>query len=81
MHEAVARAGPEDPLLRRRFVESVDNATILDTDVLGRDPAGDALFVGIVGRQIRADDLPALTAVRRAVQVLTRSVDGVVVVR
>src|SRR6185503_14278713 len=50
-------------------------------DVVRRQASRDLLVRFVVQREIGADLLPALTAIRRAVHVLTAGIDGVVIVR
>ena len=81
LHQAVVGAGPDEPLLARRFGDAEDHARVLDADVVGREAAGAAHLRLVVERQVRADHLPALAAVGRAVHVLAADVDRVVIVR
>src|SRR6185503_243697 len=57
------------------------HAGVLDADVVGRQAAGALLPRLVVQRQIRADHLPALSAVGGLMHVLAADVDLVVVVR
>ncbi len=81
LHQAVVGAGPDEAALPRRLGDAVDDAGVLDADVVRGETAGAAHPRAVVQRQVRTDDLPALPAVGRAVHVLAADVDGVAVVR
>src|SRR5262249_45333603 len=72
------RASPEDPSLVRRLAEREDGAIDLGAAVVGGDgPTGGAEPIGIVAREVRADDLPAGALVARAVDVAGADVEHV----
>ncbi len=81
LQQAVVGAGPDQALLLRRLRDAIDDARVLHADVVRGEAAGAAHLRAVVERQIRADHLPALTAVGRPVDVLAADVDRVVVVR
>ena len=81
MDQPVVGARPDQPRLRRTLVNRVDHAAVLHPDVVGGEAAGDGLPLAVVGGQVRADLLPALAAVRGAVDMLAAHIDGVAVVR
>src|SRR5436305_12975072 len=60
--QAVVRACPDESCLLRRLRDRKDDVAVLDADVVGRESAGTLLMALVVGRQIRADFLPALAA-------------------
>src|SRR5207247_327214 len=83
VQQPVVASGPEETGRHRRFLEGEDGVVDLDAGAV----AGDALaprvilFRLVVAREIRADDVPGLAAVARAVDELRRRVDDVRVVR
>ena len=54
---------------------------LLDAEVVRRDAAGYLLVFLVVRRKVRTDDLPAMAAVGRLVNVLTSDINAIVVVR
>ncbi len=80
VHQAVVRAGPDHAGLERRFGDGEEHARVGRTHVFGRQAAGLLLPAPVVPREIRADHLPALPAVRRHVHELAADIHAVVVV-
>ena len=81
LHLAVIGASPDDPLLLRRLRDREHDAGIFDADVVRCETAGNLKARLVVEREIGADLLPALAAVRRAVHVLRPGIHDVVIVR
>src|SRR5262249_10965375 len=81
LDEPVVGADPDHARLLRRLCNRVNDAAVLDTDVVGRQAARASLAALVVERDIGTDLLPALTAVGGLMQVLTADVDPVVIVR
>src|SRR5205814_6788102 len=65
----------------RRLGDREHDVAVLDADVVRSEAARDLLLALVVERQIRADHLPALAAVRRHVDELAARVNAVVIVR
>ena len=60
---------------------AIDDEGVLDADVVAGEPAGKLLARSCRWREIGADHLPALAAIRRTVDVLAADVQRVVIVR
>ena len=82
VHKAVVRSRPEHALLVRRLGEREDRRVVLDVCRVQRNRAARRSELALVGAgQVRADLLPALTAVGRLEQHVRRDVEHVRVVR
>ena len=73
--------GPDEPLLRARFGDRVDDVAVFDADVVRREAAGDLLVRLVVAREVGTDHVPRAAAVGGGVHELAAGVDRVVVVR
>src|SRR5579875_210264 len=81
MDQAVIAAGPEHAGLFGRFAERKDSVVDLSSGiVLGKRTARRTLFRFIVTGQIGANDLPAMSAVSRAEQMVAADVEHIWVV-
>ncbi len=82
VHQAVVAPGPDDARLERRFGNREDRAVELDPGVVAGDrPARPFLFALVVARQVGADGLPGLTAVRGSEEHVGGVVDRLGIVR
>src|SRR5439155_996240 len=81
LHQTIVGADPDHARLLRRLGDRVNDAAVLDADVVGRQTARACLSSLVVQREVWTDFLPALAAVGRLMQVLAADVDLVVIVR
>ncbi len=78
---AVVGADPDGALREGRFGDGVEGAGILDADVIAREAARASLAALVIQGEVGTDDLPALSAIPGAVEVLAPDIHRVVVVR
>ena len=81
MYESVVGPGPNHALFHGRFRDRKENGDVCGPGVVQCEPARALLFELVVGREVRAQYLPALATVHRHVDVLATHVDAFVIVR
>ncbi len=80
VEEAVVGPSPDQRLLHGRLGDPENHSGVFHTDVVTREATGGTHSTPVVQCQVRADHLPALSAVSGAVNVLAAHIYGVVVV-
>jgi len=79
MQQAIVGSSPYNSFLDRRFRDSEQNASVLNRQVIERQTSGRSHLSGVIGTEVRADDLPAFASIVCDMHILASHVDFVVV--